>query len=61
MQILDQKQYNSNKIMTVSFDIHYASTNTRLKAFENPVVVDNKTILIISLKRYHKPIQLEVL
>ena len=24
------------------FSLHYASTNTRLKGFENPVVVDNK-------------------
>ena len=38
----DDKIYNSNNIITVSFDLHYASTNTRLKGFENPVVVDNK-------------------
>ena len=24
------------------FTLHYASTNTRLKGFENPVVVDSK-------------------
>jgi predicted MarR family transcription regulator len=31
------------KISTiVKFIIHYASTNTRPKAFQNPVVVDNK-------------------
>ena len=26
----------------VSFQLHYASTNTRLKGFEHPAVVDNK-------------------
>ncbi len=51
------KQYNSNNITTVSFDLHYASTNRRLKGFKNPVVLDNKKdIVILSLKRYHKPI-----
>ena len=29
-------------VSSITFDIHYASTNTRLKGFENPVVVDNK-------------------
>ena len=29
-------------VSSIAFDIHYASTNTRLKGFENPVVVDNK-------------------
>ena len=35
-------EVESDKTSTVIFSLHYASTNTRLKGFENPVVVDNK-------------------
>ena len=31
-----------NPFIYVNFALHYASTNTRPKGFENPVVVDNK-------------------
>ncbi len=27
--------------------VYYASTNTRLKGFENPMVIDNKKLLIL--------------
>ena len=36
-----KKQYNKYNYV-VQYKLHYASTNTRLQGFENPVVVDNK-------------------
>ncbi len=47
----NHKIQNRNNIITVSFDLHYASTNTRLKGFENPVVVDNKKDIDNIIKR----------
>ena len=35
-----------DKAIDVEFDLRLASTNTRPEGFKNPVVVDNKKILI---------------
>ncbi len=40
MLIKVEEGEKKNDIITVEFDIHYASTQTRLKDFKNPVVVD---------------------
>jgi hypothetical protein len=37
------QSYIKNSVINVSFALFQASTNTRPKGFENPVVVDNKT------------------
>ncbi len=38
--------WNENNYIRVDFDLRLASTNTRPEGFKNPVVVDNKKILI---------------
>ncbi len=44
-----RRKGDNNNYIRVDFDLRLASTNTRPEPFKNPVVVDNKKILIILL------------